>query len=100
MHGSQPPPYNANYPAGCRMSTDPVRHPTRPGIRPGTPGYAGSGSYPYTRIRGCTPMYPCYTQPRVGLRGGRESYFQLQTRGVVSNPAAPASPANPARLLC
>ncbi|PLW13913.1 hypothetical protein PCANC_20269 [Puccinia coronata f. sp. avenae] len=24
MHGSQPPPYNANYPAGCRMSTDPV----------------------------------------------------------------------------
>ncbi|PLW48918.1 hypothetical protein PCASD_02763 [Puccinia coronata f. sp. avenae] len=38
MHGSQPPPYNANYPAGCRMSTDPVRHPTRPGIRPGTPG--------------------------------------------------------------
>ncbi|PLW07391.1 hypothetical protein PCANC_28086 [Puccinia coronata f. sp. avenae] len=47
MHGSQPPPYNANYPAGCRMSTDPVRHRTRPGIRPGTPGYAGSGSYPY-----------------------------------------------------
>ncbi|PLW46646.1 hypothetical protein PCANC_14361 [Puccinia coronata f. sp. avenae] len=47
MHGSQPPPYNANYPTRCRMSTDPVQHPTRPGIRPGTPGSAGSGSYPY-----------------------------------------------------